>query len=178
MRIIAGRWRGHPLRAPSGRKTRPTPDRVREAWMSALLPWIPEARVVDLFAGSGALGLEMLSRGAAHVTFVEKARAALDAIDANIAKLGAGGEVEVVRGDAIAYARKLEAGAFDIAVADPPYHQGFAEALIERFAEVRFAEWLWIEHASDEKLPELPGARTRRYGDTSITAIPATVEDP
>ena len=178
MRIIAGRWRGHPLRAPAGRKTRPTPDRVREAWMSALMPWIPDARVLDLFAGSGALGLEMLSRGAAHVTIVEKARSALDAIDANVAKLGAGGEVDVIRGDAMVYARRLEAGAFDIAVADPPYHQGLSQALVERFAEVGFAEWLWIEHASDEKLPELPGARTRRYGDTSITAIPATVEDP
>lgn len=178
MRIIAGRWRGHPLRAPSGRKTRPTPDRVREAWMSALQPWIPGATVLDLFAGSGALGLEALSRGAARVTIVEKARSALDAIEANVAKLGAADDVEIVRGDALPFVRKLEAGAYDIVLADPPYHLGHSQALVERFAEVRFAEWLWIEHASDEMLPELPGSRTRRYGDTSITAIPATVEDP
>ena len=177
MRIIAGRWRGHPLRAPAGRKTRPTPERVREAWMSALQPYIPDAKVLDLFAGSGALGLEALSRGAARVTFVEKARSALDALDANLARLGARAEVDVVRGDAIAYARRLGRDAFDIALADPPYRQGYAEKLIERFLEAPFASWLWIEHASDEKLPELPGARTRRYGDTAITSIPATDED-
>jgi len=177
MRIIAGRWRGHTLKAPAGRKTRPTPDRVREAWMSALQPWIPDATVLDLFAGSGALGLEALSRGAARVTLVEKARAALEAIDANVAKLGAKGEVEVVRGDAIGYVKRLPPAAFDIAVADPPYHQGFSQALVERFAQEPFAAWLWIEHAADEKLPELPGARLRRYGDTAITAIPAHFEE-
>ena len=157
MRIIAGRWRGHTLKAPAGRKTRPTPDRVREAWMSALQPWIPGATVLDLFAGSGALGLE--------------------AIDANVAKLGAGADVEVVRGDAIAYAKRLPREAFDIVVADPPYHEGYSQALAERFAEEPFSAWLWIEHAADEKLPELPGARLRRYGDTAITAIPAHVEE-
>ena len=177
MRVIAGRWRGHPLRAPTGRKTRPTPERVREAWMSALQPWIPDATVLDLFAGSGALGLEALSRGASRVTFVEKARSALDALDTNIDRLGARAEVEVIRGDAIAWMRRLDAGAYDIALADPPYHRGFSEAIIERFLEKPFAEWLWIEHAADEKLPDLPGARTRRYGDTAITSIPATTED-
>ena len=145
--------------------------------MSALQPWIPDARVLDLFAGSGALGLEALSRGAARVTFVEKARAALDALEANIERLGARAEVDVVRGDALAFVRRLERDAYDIAVADPPYHQGFSEQLIERFLQEPFAEWLWIEHAADEKLPELPGARTRRYGDTAITALPATAED-
>ena len=178
MRIIAGRWRGHPLKAPAGRKTRPTPDRVREAWMSALQPWIPDATVLDLFSGSGALGLEALSRGASRVTLVEKARGALEAIESNVAKLGARAEVEVVRGDALAYAKKLEAAAFDIVLADPPYHLGYSEQLVERFAEVQFAAWLWIEHAADEKLPELPGSRTRRYGDTAITAIPANAEEP
>lgn len=141
--------------------------------MSALQPWLQGATVLDLFAGSGALGLEALSRGAERVVFVEKARAALDALDVNVGKLGARGEVEVVRGDAVAYARKLEAGAFDIVLADPPYHRGFSQALLERFAEVPFAGWLWIEHAAHEKMPELPGARLRRYGDTAITAVAA-----
>jgi 16S rRNA (guanine966-N2)-methyltransferase len=122
MRVIAGRWRGHPLRAPAGRKTRPTPERVREAWMSALQPYIPGARVLDLFAGSGALGLEALSRGAERVVFVEKSRRALDALEGNIATLkGAKADVEIVRGDAMSYAKKLEANAFDIVLADPPY---------------------------------------------------------
>lgn len=141
--------------------------------MSALQPYLPGATVLDLFAGSGALGLEALSRGARRVTLVEKARGALEALEANVDRLGAGAEVEVVRGDAIAYARRLGPAAFDIVLADPPYHRGFSEKLLERFIEVPFATWLWIEHAADEKLPDLPGARLRRYGDTAITSIPA-----
>src|SRR3954463_12948610 len=96
MRIIAGRWRGRPLLAPTGQATRPTADRAREALFSMLasrLGSFEGLRVADLFAGSGALGLEALSRGAAHCTFVETDRAALDAIRRNIAALGASGEV-------------------------------------------------------------------------------------
>lgn len=141
--------------------------------MSALQPYLPGATVLDLFAGSGALGLEALSRGAQRVTLVEKARGALQALEANVERLGAGADVDVIRGDAIVYARRLEPAAFDIVLADPPYHRGYAESLVERFVEVPFAAWLWIEHAADEKLPDLPGARLRRYGDTAITSIPA-----
>jgi pantetheine-phosphate adenylyltransferase len=126
VRIIAGRWRGRPLRAPPGRETRPTADRVREAWMSALEPLLGGARVLDLFAGSGALGLEALSRGAAHVTFVERAGPALRALAENVHQLGAGAEVEIVRADALAYVQRLAERAFDVALADPPYGQGLA----------------------------------------------------
>src|SRR5256885_6591857 len=103
MRIIAGKWRGRIIDAPKGDVTRPTTDRVREAWMSALQTEIPGARVLDLFSGSGALGLETLSRGAEHVTFVEKGAPALRALRDNIEKLGAQDSVEVVRTDALAY---------------------------------------------------------------------------
>lgn len=173
MRIIAGRWRGRRIEAPPGRDTRPTTDRVREAWMSALQPELPGARVLDLFAGSGALGLEALSRGAEHATFVERSGGALRALRANIERLGAADQTTVVRGDAIAYVQRLEPFAFDIALADPPYGQGHAEALVRAFAARPFARWLWIEHRANESLPELPGARTRRYGDTALTSIPA-----
>lgn len=144
--------------------------------MSALQPELPGATVLDLFAGSGALGLEALSRGAARVVFVEKARGALEAIEANVQRLGAGAEVELVRGDAVAYARKLGPSAFDIVLADPPYHQGYSERLAALFVEMPFASTLWIEHGADEKLPELPGTRLRRYGDTAITTIPARTD--
>jgi 16S rRNA (guanine966-N2)-methyltransferase len=173
MRIIAGRWRGHPIAAPPGRGTRPTTDRVREAWMSALQLEIPGSRVLDLFAGSGALGLETLSRGAAHVTFVERSGGALRALRANIEKLGAIAEVHVVRGDALAYAQQLAPRAFDLALADPPYGTGAAAALAEAFLRSPFAGWLWIEHRAAESLRDAPGARTRRYGDTALTALPA-----
>ena len=173
MRIVAGRWRGHAIQAPPGRATRPTTDRVREAWMSAMLPLLPGATVLDLFAGSGALGLEALSRGAAHATFVEIGGAPLKALRANIERLGARHEATVVRDDAMHFARRLEPGAFDLALADPPYDEPFAARLVELFAKRRFAGWLWVEHRVKERLPELPGARTRRYGDTALTAMPA-----
>jgi len=140
--------------------------------MSALQPSIAGARVLDLFAGSGALGLEMLSRGAAHATFVEQARAARTAIEQNIEKLRVErGTYEVVRSEALAYVRRLEAGAFDIAVADPPYASEAAAALLEAYAAVPFAHELWLEHATAAALTLPEGTRTRRYGDTSISTI-------
>ncbi len=173
MRIIAGRWRGRRIAAPPGRDTRPTTDRVREAWMSALQPTLPDANVLDLFAGSGALGLEALSRGAAHATFVERSGAALRALRANVERLGAAAQATVVRADALAYVRALEPRAFDVALADPPYGRGYAQALARTFGERPFADALWIEHGADDVPPALPGARTRRYGDTALTSIPA-----
>ncbi len=172
MRIIAGRWKGHTIQAPPGRDTRPTTDRVREAWMSALQPLLPGARILDLFAGSGSLGLEALSRGAGHATFVEQSGSAIRALKANIERLGAEVEATVVRADATRYVERLEAGAFDVALADPPYGRGHAGTLVRLFERGPFAAWLWVEHRSDEALPELAGARTRRYGDTALTSIP------
>ena len=141
--------------------------------MSAVQPLIPGARVLDLFAGSGALGLEALSRGASYITFVERAAAPLRVLRANIRALDAESECEVVRADALRYAAGLEAGQFDLALADPPYGGGAAAALAQIFVETNFARWLWIEHRFTEALPEIPGARTRRYGETALTSIPA-----
>jgi 16S rRNA (guanine966-N2)-methyltransferase len=141
--------------------------------MSVVASLLPGARVLDLFAGSGALGLEALSRGARHAVLVEQAPAALRVIQANVAALGAAARVEVVRGDALRFVRGLGAGAYDLAFADPPYGIGAAEALAIAFQEVPFAGWLSLEHSRDDRIPELPGARTRKYGDTLLTFIPA-----
>jgi 16S rRNA (guanine966-N2)-methyltransferase len=141
--------------------------------MSAVAPYLPGARVLDLFAGSGALGLEALSRGAERAVFVEQAPAALAILRANLQTLGADDRAEVVRMDAVKYASGLDSGAFDVAFADPPYGQGFAQALAEAFARTPFAGLLCIEHGRDDAVPELPDARTRRYGDTCLTFIPA-----
>jgi len=141
--------------------------------MSALQFDLPDSRVLDLFAGSGALGLEALSRGAAHVTFVERGKPALDALRANIAALGADADTEIVRKDALDFIRDLGAGEYDFALADPPYGQGTAALLAESFARTPFASWLWVEHGASEKMPALPGLRTRRYGDTALTSVPA-----
>ena len=141
--------------------------------MSMLQPDLAESRVLDLFAGSGALGLEALSRGARQVTFVERGAPALRALQNNIAKLDAGPEAEVVRADALRFVENLEPLAYDLAVADPPYGEGLASALIETFLRNRFAQALWIEHGAQETLALPQGARTKRYGDTAITFIPA-----
>lgn len=141
--------------------------------MSSMLPLVPGSTVLDLFAGSGALGLEALSRGAEHATFVEIAGGPIKALRTNIERLGAGAESTVVKDDAMHFVRRLDAGAFDLALADPPYDAPYARQLVELFAQKPFAAWLWVEHRSKEVLPELPGARTRRYGDTALTSIPS-----
>jgi len=173
MRIVAGEWGGRRIQAPPGRETRPTTDRVREAWMSTVAADLPGARVLDLFAGSGALWLEALSRGASHATFVEQDAKAITALRANLAALNAVDRARVVRGDAVKFASKLTAGAYDVVFADPPYGRGFAKALVDAFAAEPYATLLCIEHGRDDVLPELPGARSRRYGDTFLTFIPA-----
>jgi 16S rRNA (guanine966-N2)-methyltransferase len=182
MRIIAGQWRGRRLVPLSGRDLRPTSDRVREAWMSAMGGTFPDARVVDLFAGSGALGLECLSRGAAHCTFVERAASSLRVLEANIERLGASEGTRIVRGDALAFVGALDLEPFDLAVADPPYGNGLALALAEAFLTRPFARELWLEHRSDESLPEVEGLRQRRYGDTTLSTFevdpPSTPSSP
>lgn len=145
MRIIAGAWRGRALVAPPGGATRPTADRVRETLFSMLISRLgdfQELRVADLFAGSGALGFEALSRGAAHCTFVERDAGAVPAIRANAAKLGADDQITVLTADALALPR---ADAFDLILADPPYASGSGSAAV---AAVAKAGWLapggWI----------------------------------
>jgi 16S rRNA (guanine966-N2)-methyltransferase len=168
MRIIAGRWRGHPIQAPPT-GTRPTSDRVREAWMSMMQPVLADARVLDLFAGSGGLGLEALSRGARHATFVERAGGAVRVLRANIQRLDAGPLTTVVRGDARRYVADLRPDRFDLVLADPPYGSGDARVLAEGFLLRPYARILWIEHRVDDPLPESDAADTRRYGDTLLT---------
>jgi 16S rRNA (guanine966-N2)-methyltransferase len=173
MRIIGGRWRGHRLAPLKGKDVRPTTDRVREAWMSAMGGSFQGLRILDLFAGSGALGLETLSRGAEGVVFVEQARGSLRVLEANIAHLGAGAEVTVVSVDVFRYLRSLEEAVFDIALADPPYATGDALQLVEAYREKPFARALWLEHPWREDLPLPDSARTRRYGDTALSTLTA-----
>ncbi|NUP56351.1 MAG: methyltransferase [Gemmatimonadaceae bacterium] len=167
MRIVAGRWKGRRLVAPAGRTVRPTADRVREAWMSIVQPWLADDRVLDLFAGSGALGLEAVSRGAAQADLVENAAASLVSIGANVAALDAGSSVRVHRADALRFVQSLAPAAYDVAFADPPYDLGLAAQVAERWLATPFADLLGVEHRASEKMPE--GGDMRRYGDTAIT---------
>jgi len=166
MRIVAGEFGGRRLVVPRDGRVRPTADRVREAWMSIVAPELPGARVLDLFAGSGALGLEALSRGAATATFVELNPPSLRALDQNVATLGLENVVTVHRGDAMRYAERLPEHAFDIVFADPPYTIDHAARLVALFRRHPFGRILSVEHPSTL---ELGGNDTRRYGDTAIT---------
>ena len=125
------------------------------------------ARVLDLFAGSGALGLEALSRGAASADFVELSARSLQTLRANAATLGADEGITIHRGDALRFIEQLEPHAYDVAFADPPYRHGLAARVARRWLETPFATVLGVEHAVREELPE--GGDTRRYGDTAIT---------
>lgn len=146
---------------------RPTGDRVREAWMSIVGPWIAGARVLDLFAGSGALGLEALSRGAAVVDFVETSPRSIAAIRSNAAALGAGNDAVIHRADALRFVERLTPHTYDLAFADPPYDVGLASRVAEQWLANRFADILGIEHRRDEVLPG--DHDQRRYGGTVIT---------
>ncbi len=165
-RIIAGAFGGRRLVVPRDARVRPTADRVREAWMSILADRIGGARVLDLFAGSGALGLEALSRGAAHATFVELAAPSLAALEANIDALGVRDRVTVRRGDAMRFVAKLDPDAFDLVLADPPYSIPHAQRLVAAFLARPFARLLAVEHPAGTSLP---GGETRRYGDVALT---------
>lgn len=143
--------------------------------MNVLAPALPGARVVDLFAGSGALGLEALSRGASHVTFVESGGRSLRCLQENIARLEAGDETSVVRRDAFAYLRGIEPLTFDVGLADPPYGQGLAGRLVGTYTSSPFVRILAVEHRVEEDLalPEGVGADLRRYGETCIVFVRA-----
>lgn len=173
LRIVAGEWRGRRIEIPAD-AVRPTADRVREAWMSIVGPALDRARVLDLFAGTGALGLEALSRGAAHCDFVESDARVLTSLRRNLATLGAEPRATVHRSDALAFVStpRLADGPWDLAFADPPYAQGFAAALGERWLLTSFATIFGVEHEAGITLPA-PAAGSsadrRVYGRTAIT---------
>jgi len=155
------------INAPAGSEVRPTLDRVREAWMSILQLDLPGALVLDLYAGSGALGLEALSRGAVRADFVEKDPKSFRALQENIETLGARDLATIHRKPALPFAEGLGALDFDVAFADPPYASGDAQRLAERWFEKPFSKVLSIEHSAKVAMPA--GGVTRKYGTTAIT---------
>ena len=205
MRIIGGAFGSRPLVAPRGRSTRPTSDRVREALFGILesAEVVDHARVLDLYAGTGALGLESLSRGAAHATFVESAREALDAIRTNVSTLDVGERTQVLAGDVVRVVRGLSPDSpFDLVLSDPPWalvDDGAALKALGALVGARAigpTTWVVLEHsartAPPPRLPARPALRsatpdgeaglsrfdTRRYGDTALTFYKPDILDP
>jgi 16S rRNA (guanine966-N2)-methyltransferase len=175
MRVIAGQWRGRPLVAPKGDATRPTADRTREALFSMLtsrLGSFDGLAVADLFAGSGALGIEALSRGAATCLFVEQDRAALDALKANLAKLGVRGDVRATSVMALGPAP----APLDVMMLDPPYGSGAGEVALDKLARLGWigpATWVSIETAKPEEVTVAGLAidSTRVHGKARLTLL-------
>ena len=177
MRIVAGEWRGRKLTAPNGEATRPTADRTRETLFSMLasrLGSFDDLAVADLFAGSGALGLEALSRGAAHCLFVENDGAALDAIRANIASLKARDRTSVQAGSVMGLgpAKKPH----DLVLPDPPYGTGAGQVALDRLLRLGWigeATWIALETAKDEdvEVKQVAIQAERRVGKAKLTLL-------
>ncbi len=179
MRIIAGDWRGRKLIAPKGEATRPTADRTRETLFSMLtsrLGSFEDLRVADLFAGSGALGLEALSRGAAHCLLVEQERSALDAIRANITALDARDRTQVQAASVMTL--PVAKQAFDLILLDPPYQTGAGMVALDRLLRLDWigdATWIALETAANESV-EVKGLTIetdRKVGKGKLTLLRA-----
>ena len=178
MRIVGGIWAGHSLVSP-GKRVRPTHEDVRDAWMNVLQDELDDARIVDLFAGSGSVGLEALSRGAASADFVDNSNEALHALKANIAKRKLRplkrGEApskkqkaaRIFKRDAIPFTTRLSVDAYDIAFADPPYGSRKLDRIISTWLTTPFARILCVEHTPDHPVPK--GAKQLRFEASVVT---------
>jgi len=184
VRVIAGEFGGRRLQAPRGLKTRPTSDRVREALFMALEP-LADLQVVDLYAGSGALGIEALSRGARFVDFVESDRSARAALGDNLAALELSGRARVwplaLPGGLTRLSGALAAA--DLVLADPPYGGGPAREVLRSLGEpgrLKSGARVVLEHHAKDELPEASGAlalsRARRYGETTVSTYVCQAE--
>ncbi|HWQ62185.1 MAG TPA: 16S rRNA (guanine(966)-N(2))-methyltransferase RsmD [Negativicutes bacterium] len=180
MRIITGTAKGRQLKTPRGSDVRPTSDRVKESLFAILAGRIPEAAVADLFAGTGNLGLEALSRGASSAVFVDASPSSIALIRDNAARTGLQDRAEIVRRDALAAVdRFARAGrTFDLIFCDPPYNRGLAAAVLERIDAGNILSpggTVIIEHSRHERLPDslvnLTVSRTEHYGETTVSIL-------
>lgn len=167
VRLIAGRWRGTRLSVPDLPGLRPTSDRVRETLFNWLMPVLPGARVLDLFAGSGALGLEALSRGAASAVLVERDTTLAAALRATVARLPGGDAASIVQADALAWLATQPEGAYDLAFVDPPFAGGLWEEVLPRVAACLKPDgWLYVEASHEAAIAPPPEWRLHREGRT------------
>ena len=167
MRIVAGKFAGRHLTSPQDTRVRPTAEHTRVALLDLLKEPLKGARILDLFAGTGALGLEAISRGAKYADFVEFRPDSLHALKANIAALGLQEKSRIYKKDAIPFAAALHEDDYDIAFADPPYGTRMLDRIIESWQTTKFARILAIEHARGHELPQ--GQTRRVFDDSAIT---------
>lgn len=172
MRIIAGKFADRSLTPPADPRVRPTAEHVRGALLDILAPHLAKARVLDLFAGTGALGLEAISRGASWCDFVEFRPASLHALKANIAALRLSEKTRVFKKDAMLFAAALEPGAYDLAFADPPYESKVLDRLYDMWKVRPFTKIFAVEHARTHKMPA--GIERRAFVETTVTVYQAS----
>ena len=174
MRIVGGKFAGRDLTSPNDFRVRPTAEDVRAALLDALRGDLPDARVLDLFAGTGALGLEALSRGAARADFVEFRPASLHALRANVAALRVRDRTRIFKRDALPFAAALTPGAYDLAFVDPPYESRMLDRVVDTWRATAFARVLAAEHARGHVVPASTARATERvtqlaFGDTIVS---------
>lgn len=167
MRIVGGAFAGRDLTSPNDFRVRPTAEHVRAALLDALGEELRGARVLDLFAGTGALGLEALSRGATRADFVEIRPASLHALRANVAALRVRDRTRIFKRDALPFAAALAPDSYDLTFVDPPYESRMLDRVLDTWRANRFARVLVAEHARAHPLP--PGADRLTFGDTVVT---------
>jgi 16S rRNA (guanine966-N2)-methyltransferase len=172
VRIVGGKFAGRNLTSPLDRRVRPTAEHVRAALLDLLDPELKDARVLDLFAGTGALGLEAISRGARSADFVEFRPASLHALKANIAALRLRDHTRVFKRDALPFVAVLDADRYDITFADPPYESRMLDRVIESWRVRRISRVLAVEHASTHALPV--GDNRLVFDETAITVYRAS----
>lgn len=167
LRIVKGKFAGRRLTSPADKRVRPTAEPVRDAIMDLLGAELKGTKVLDLFAGTGALGLEAISRGAAIADFVEFRPASLHALRANIALLRLTEKCRVYKKDAVPFVEALEADAYDLAFVDPPYGSAVLARVFDSWKRLSWAKMLVVEHAKDYPMPG--GALRKHYGETTVT---------
>ena len=167
LRIVGGKYAGRDLTSPADFRVRPTAEHVRAAVLDALAADLPNARVLDLFAGTGALGLEAISRGARTADFVEFRPASLHALRANVAALKLRDRSRIFKKDAVQFAAALSPGSYDIAFVDPPYESRQLDLVLASWTSTGFSSVLIAEHARSHQLAA--GAWQRRFDDTVVT---------
>ena len=180
MRIITGRVRGLQLTVPKNMDVRPTADRVKESIFNIIGTKIIGAKVLDLFAGTGNLGLESWSRRADKITFIDESKESLRLVNSNINKCRANEDCTVIKGSAVTVAERLyfQQQRFDFAFCDPPYNKGWIEKILELLGRCPFLTpggYLVIERSAHNELPELPQGyelvRSQQYGETLVDFV-------